>query len=223
MKDWEEKLMEKLAGEMRAGKASICLRNYSEAMGWYSDERLLAIVPSVEIYGLPSGNATLFNANDNLYMRTMGKFDSLGRTSELLSLVKMPELQTDDEQRSTKAQEILDSLDWMKSEALKRLNEEIPGLEIDSVELISTGHEPFNEDWLAEDGDLMLWIKLELCLLDVSIEQLDKLTAISNEAVVHRVNMDEVPITYEVWYTMTYDFTFWDGKLKDNFVKHWEE
>lgn len=223
MKDWEEKLMEKLAEEMRAGKDSICPRDYSEAMGWYSDERLLEIVPRVEIYGLPSGNTTLFNANGNLYIHAEGRFDKLGRTSELLNQVKLPEPQTDDEQRSTKAQGILDGLDWMKSEALKRLNEEVPGLDIDSVDVVSTGHEPFNEDWPTEDGDLVLWIKLDLCLLDVSIEQLDKLTAISDEAVVHRVNIEDTPVTYEVWYTMTYDFTFWDDELKDNFVKHWEE
>lgn len=219
MKDWERKLMGKVVEDMRGGE-QICLRNYSEAMMWYSGKRLLEVAPDIKRYILTSGRTTLLDVNNNLYMRTMEGFDPLGKTSELLSQLGTQKPQTDDEQRATKAQEMLDSFGWLKSEALKRLNEEIPGLEIDSVDLVSIGHEPFNEDWPAEDGDMMLWITLELCLLDVSIEQLDKLTSIDgNSAVVHRVNMEETPITYEVWYTMIYDFTSWDGKLEDNFAK----
>lgn len=222
MEDWERKLMEKVVEDMRNGEDQIYLRSYSEAMMWYSDEKMLKVSPDTKMYDL-SPHAVLFSVADNLYLQTLEGFDMLGGASQLLIQLKSQEAQTGDEQRSAKAQEILNSFDWLKSEALKRFNEAVPGLEIDSVEVVSIGYEPSNKDWLPEDGDMMLWLNLELCLLDVSVEQLDKLTGISDNTLVHRVNIEETPITYEVWHSLSYDFTFWSGRLEDNFVKNKEE
>lgn len=87
MEDWQKRLMEKTAGEMRAGREELNPRDYSEGIMWYSDERLLEIAPDIKIYKL--SNSDLFDANNNLYIRTSGGFDLLGKTSELLDQLDM--------------------------------------------------------------------------------------------------------------------------------------
>jgi len=82
MKSYQKELMERTAGELRAGKKEIDLRSYSEAIMWYSDERLLSVAPDIKIYKL--SHSDLFDANNNLYIRTLTGFDLLGKTSELL-------------------------------------------------------------------------------------------------------------------------------------------
>jgi len=82
MKSWQKKLIERMAGELRAGREDLSPRSYSEAIMWYSDERLLSVAPDIKIYKL--SHADLFDANNNLYIRTLTGFDLLGKTSELL-------------------------------------------------------------------------------------------------------------------------------------------
>lgn len=81
MKDWQKQLIEKLVEEMRAGKDLLEPREYSEAIMWYSDKRLLEVAPDTKIYNL--SHSDLFDISDNLYMRTLSGFDLLGKTSKL--------------------------------------------------------------------------------------------------------------------------------------------
>jgi hypothetical protein len=218
MKDWERKLVEKVAEDMREAK-QICLRNYSEAMLWYSGERLLEVAPDIKIYTLVSGCTTLLGVNDILYMRTLEGFDPLGKLSELIRQVNQQEPQTDSEQRTAEAQKVLDSLDWLRSSALARLNGEIPGLDIQKAHISRVGYEPSNESCPVENGEIVLWTTVDVSIHGVLLDQLADLLDISSEVVVSGVNMADTPVTYDVEYKMSYDFALWDDEFEDNFAK----
>lgn len=223
MKDWERKLMKKVVEDMREGK-QICLRNYSEAMMWYSDEKMLKVSPDTKMYDL-SPHAVLFSVDDNLYLQTLEGFDLLGKASQLLiqlEIQKPQTLRTDSEQRSVKAQEIVDKLDWLKSEALKRLNEKIPGLEIDSVDA-KVGYEQPDEDNPIDDGDVVLWMDLAIGMIEVSLEQLSALVDICSDIIITDVNTIDSPVTYDIEYHMSYGFDSWNGKLEDSLTRKGEE
>jgi hypothetical protein len=222
MKDWERKLMEKVAEDMREAK-QICLRDYSEAMMWYSGESLLKVAPDIKIYTLVSGCTTLLGVNNILYMRTSEGFDPLGKVSELLSQIKAQEPQTDNDRRAAKAQNLLDGLIWMKSEALKRLNEKIPGLKVDSVDTKVRCEPSEDEDNPIEDGDIVLWMDLDIGVYEVSLDQLNNLVDIYNDIVIVAVNVEDSPVTYNIEYHMSYSFASWNGRLEDDFVEKGEE
>lgn len=216
MKDWERKLMARVAKDMREGK-QICPRNYSEAMMWYSDKRLLEVSPDIKIYTLTSGRTTLISVNNNLYMRTMEGFNPLAKTSELLNQLGTQKPQTSNDRRAAKAQNLLDGIIWMKSEALKRLNERIPELKIDSADT-KVRCEASDTSNPIEDGDIILWIDLSIDIRKVPLNQLNDLIDICNDIVIIDVNMEDSPVTYNIEYHMSYNFASWDGRLEDDFT-----
>ena len=123
----------------------------------------------------------------------------------------------DDKQRSNKARGILNDLDWLKSEALKRLNEGIPGLEVDSADVKEIGYSPSDKEYPVEDGDIILWMNLSVHIHNVSVKQMDKLLVVIGSVVINSINEEDIPVTYNITYNMFYNFTLWDNELEDDF------
>jgi len=157
---------------------------------------------------------------------------SLGkRIDRVLDRKKAEDIEKVEAQRSAKVWKMLEDINWLKSEALRRLAEEIPhhNIKIDSVEIVEIGTQSIKKPPI-EEGELVTWMNLVIYMDEVLAEQFSDLDHFGTVTIldVNAANHDSlgniIP-KYSIKYETSYGFTFWDGKvgkaiLEDGFSKH---
>lgn len=144
-----------------------------------------------------------------------------------------PKILVNEEQRSVRVWKLLEDINWLKSEALRRLAEEIPHhsiktVDLDSVEIVQIGTQSIEKHPI-EEGDLVTWMDLVIYIDGILAEQFSDLDHFGTVTIldINMANHDSsghiVP-KYLIKYETSYGFTFWDGKigkaiLEDGFAK----
>jgi len=169
----------------------------------------------------------------------MGAVTSVGtslgkRINRVLDQKKEEGIKKAEIQRSAKVWKMLEDINWLKLEALKRLAEEMPhrsikAIDLDSVEIVEIGTQSIEKHPI-EEGDLVTWMHLVIYIDGVLAEQFSDLNHFGTVTILdvnmanHDPSTNPVP-KYSIKYETSYGFTFWDGKvgkaiLEDSFAKH---
>jgi len=114
-------------------------------------------------------------------------------------------------QKSARVWKILEDLNWLKSTALERLVKEMPHLEIDDVKVTEVGFQPSGTR--IEEGDIIVWMYLSICIDNVSLKQMDDLQETGNITILDMDYVKRGISKCRIEYKTAYGFTFWDGKV----------